>query len=160
MVLIKYLILALMLTTGIAIAYPIIDEAKVKEIGLEFKYSIKNKDFSIIEKYMYPGSKVVIDMDPANGRGEKEISYKKYMVLMKMSYQMMGESDIHEEILSISVDKAKNEATVEAKTTAILTMMGMKVEDVSINKTKYGVVNGEIKVLSTEDQLISSGVIE
>ena len=160
MVLIKYLILALMLTTGIAIADPIIDEAKVKEIGLEFKYSIKNKDFSIIEKYMYPGSKVVIDMDPANGRGEKEISYKKYMVLMKMSYQMMGESDIHEEILSISVDKAKNEATVEAKTTAILTMMGMKVEDVSINKTKYGVVNGEIKVLSTEDQLISSGVIE
>ena len=36
----------------------------------------------------------------------------------------------------------------------------MKMKDVSVSKTTYGIVGVEIKVLSSEDQFISSGPIQ
>lgn len=156
---IKYLLLALTLFSSSLYADPVLTEQKVKDISKEMVQAIKDKDFSVMEKYMYPGSKITVDLDPANNRGEKEVSYEEFMMLTKMSMQMMGDAEIHDELLSISVDKEKNQATIEEKTTIVMEMMGMTLEDISIGKTTYGVIDGQIKVLSTEDQLISSGPI-
>jgi len=154
------LLIALVLFSGNVFAEMIIDENKLKEISREIVQAMKDKDFSVVEKYMYPGSKIVVDMDPANNRGEKEISYDEFMKLTKMGMEMMGDIEIHDELISISIDKAKNQGTIEEKTIAVMDMMGMKIEDISISKTTYGVVSGQIKVLSQEDQLISSGPVE
>ena len=91
---------------------------------------------------------------------QDEIGYDEYMALSQMSMQVMERVDIHDEIISISVDEANNQATIEEKTTAFIEAMGMKIKDVSLTKTTYGVIDGQIKVLSTEDQLISSGPVE
>jgi hypothetical protein len=156
---IKIVLLSLFFISGGVLAEPILDKAKVLAIGEEFKVAMKNKDISVFEKYLYTGSKIIIDMDPANNRGEKEIPYDDYIKLMKMSFDMMGDGIVTDELLSLSINKEKNEAVIEQKTTALIEMMGMKMEDVSINKTTLGIIKGEIKVLSTQDQLVSNSAL-
>ena len=72
----------------------------------------------------------------------------------------MKDVDVQNEVLSVTVDTARNEATIREKTTATVTMMGVTMRDVSIATTRYGVVDGAIKVLETADQLISSEAVE
>jgi hypothetical protein len=122
--------------------------------------SIKVQDSSVLKKYIYPGTKIIIDMDPSPSSGKTEIPYEKYMPLIDMSYKMMKGADIHEELISIKIDTENNEGTIEEKTTAVLTISGMKIRDISINQTTYGIVNGEVKILRTEDELISTGPIQ
>ncbi len=154
------LVLMLLVISGAVNADTVLNEELVKAISSEMTMAVKNNDFSIIEKYMHPESKIIIDMDPANNSGEKEIGYDEFMQLTKMSMAAMKNPEIDDELISIHVDKERNEATIVEKTTAIVEMLGMKMKDVSINKTTYGIINGEIKILSTEDQLISTGLIK
>ena len=153
-------LLALVVIPGTALAEPVVDEATVRAISKEFNKAIVNGDLSVFEKYMYPGSKITIDMDPAKDRGNMDISYDDFMQLTTMALEMMEGADVEDEVLSVSVDDASNQATVREKTTATVSMMGIKMRDVSIATTTYGVVNGQIKVLETQDELISSEAIQ
>ncbi len=143
-----------------ALANPVLDEATVRGISAEVAQALRDSDMSVLEKYLHRDSRIVIDVDPAVNAGQHQISYDEYMALSQMSMQVMDNVEIHDEIIAISVDEANNEATIEEKTTALIEAMGMKIKDVSLTKTTYGVIDGQIKVLSTEDQLISSGPIE
>lgn len=40
-----------------------------------------------------------------------------------------------------------------------MTMMGLRMRDVSVNKTTYGYIDGEIKVLSMHNTAISNEVL-
>ncbi len=160
---IKNIIMAVivnLLVISSSYAEPILSEETVKNIGEELAAAVKSGDISVFEKYMYSGSKIIVDMDPALNTGKQEIPYEEYIKIAKMSLKIMQNADIHDELISISVDKDKNQATIEEKTTATFEMMGMKIEDVSLNKTTYGVVEGEIKVLITEDELLSTTQIK
>ena len=141
-------------------AEPVVDEKAVRAISDELIDAAVEGDFSVFEKYMYPGSKITIDLDPAEGRGELEVSYDDFMQLTEMAIDMLQGADIQNEVLSVSVDAAKNQATIREETTSVVTMMGITMRDVSIATTTYGVVKGEIKVLETEDRLISSEAVE
>ncbi len=143
-----------------AYAEPVVDEETVRSISAELAQAGRDKNISVIEKYIYPGSILIVDMDPAPGMGETEIGYEDYMKLTEQSWSMINSVDIHDEELSLSVDKDKNQATIEEKTTVDYEMAGMKIRDVAISKTTYGVVEGQIKILKTSDQLISSGPVE
>lgn len=153
-------LVVLVMSLGQAIANPVVDKAAVMAISDEMTAATKSGDMSVFKKYLYPGTMIVVDMDPANSRGQMEIGYEDYMALLEMALGAMQNADIHEELISISIDQANNQATVEQKTTATLEMLGVKMRDVSVNKTTYGVVDGQIKVLHAEDQLISSGPVE
>ncbi len=141
-------------------ADPVVDEETVRSISAEMAQAGRDKDISVLEKYIYPGSVLIVDMDPAPGMGETEIGYEDYMKLTRQSWSMITNVAIHDEELSLSVDKEKNQATIEEKSTVDYEMMGMKIKDVSVSKTTYGVVNGQIKILKATDQLISSGPVE
>ena len=154
------ILIALLLVPGYVIADPTLDEDTVKAISQEFTQAMKNGDMSVFEKYMYPGSKIVVDMDPSNSSGQVDISYDQFMQLTEMAIGLMEDAEIHEEVISVTVDEKSNQATIKEKTSATIEMMGMKMRDVSIATTTYGVIDGQIKVLSTEDQLISSGPVE
>ena len=140
------LLLAFLIIPGLVAAEPVVDKATVTAISEEILQAVKNGDVSVIEKYVYPG--------------QMEIAYEEFMALTAMALPMMQDADIHNEILSISVDESSNQATIEEKTTAEVEMMGMRLRDVSISTTTYGVVDGRIRVISSEDQLISSGPVE
>ena len=146
--------------SGHAFAEPVVDEKTVRAISDEFLDAALEGDMSVFEKYMYPGSKITIDLDPAEDRGELEVSYDDFMQLTEMAIGMLQEADIDNEVLSVSVDAARNEATIREETTSVMTMMGITMRDVSIATTTYGVVNGQIKVLETKDELISSEAVE
>jgi uncharacterized protein YqgV (UPF0045/DUF77 family) len=145
----------------IVFAEPVVDEAAVKRIHAEMTTALESGDtnamLEVVEKYLYPGSKIIIDMSPNPNEGEIEIEYDKYIPMLKMSLDMMGDADIHEDVLGITVDKKLNQATIEIKTIANIEMMGIKIEDISVSETTYGVIGGEIKVIVSKDQVISSG---
>ncbi len=154
------LAIALLLLPLSAIANPVLTEDTVRGISAEVAQAMRDKDMSVIEKYMHPDSRIVIDLDPDLNAGQQEIRYEEFMMLSQMSMQAIEDIEVHDEVLSVSIDEANNQATIEEKTTATVTMMGMKMKDVSLTKTTYGVIDGQIKVLSTEDQLISSGPVQ
>ena len=153
-------LLALAIVPGYVQADPVLDENTVKAISQEFVQAIQNGDISVYEKYLYPGSKIVMDLDPSISAGQTEVSYDDFMAMTSMGLSMLENADIHDELISISVDEGRNEATIVEKSTAVMDMMGIKLKDVSIGTITYGVVDGQIKVLSMEDQLISTGPVD
>ena len=154
------ILLALIVVPVLASAEPVLDEDTVRAIAQKLNQSFIDGDISILKKYMYPGSKIIVDTDPTVNRGQIEVDYDSFMQLTEMAVQNMQEASVHDEVLSVSVDAAANEATIREKTTATVSMLGSKVRDVSISTTTYGVVGGEIKVLVVEDELISSEIVE
>jgi hypothetical protein len=152
--------MCLVLWSGFAVAEPVLDEETILGISAEFTDAVKNADISVFEKYLYSGSKIIIDLDLSNSAGEMEIAYDKYMGLMEMALPMMQAAQIYEEVLSISIDEKNNEAMIREKVIATMDMLGVKMQDVSITETTFGIVNGEIKVLVAQEQLVSSGPIE
>ena len=153
------LITCLVLWSGFAIAEPVLNEDTVKGISAELTLAAKNADMATFEKYLYSGSKIIVDLDPSLSAGEMEIAYDEYMAMLEMALPMMQDAELYAEILSISVDDKNNQATIREKTIMTADMMGMKIQDVSISETTYGVVRGEIKVLVGKEQLISSGPV-
>ena len=153
-------LICLLLISGFATAETILDEDAVIGISDELEQAVKSGNLAVFKKYLYPGSKIVVDMDPSNSAGQIEVSYTDYMQLLEMALPLMQEADIHDEIISVSIDEARNQATIREKSTVTMEMMGVKMRDVSISETVYGIVNGQIKALSATDQLISSEAVE
>ena len=160
MIRVSSLLLALILMPALAVAEPVVDEDTVRAIAKELNQSFVEGDISVLKKYMYPGSRIIVDMDPANNRGQVEIDYANFMQLTEMAVQAMQGASVQDEVLSVTVNSADNEATIREKTIATVSMMGTTVRDVSISTTTYGVVDGEIKVLVAEDELISTEIVE
>ncbi len=160
MIRVSSLLLALILMPALAVAEPVVDEDTVRAIAKELNQSFVEGDISVLKKYMYPGSRIIVDMDPANNRGQVEIDYANFMQLTEMAVQAMQGASVQDEVLSVTVNSADNEATILEKTIATVSMMGTTVRDVSISTTTYGVVDGEIKVLVAEDELISTEIVE
>lgn len=153
-------LVGLFLISGLAVAEPVLDEETVRGISAELMTAAKSNDVSVFKKYLYPGSKIVIDTDPSPSAGQVEINYDQYMGLLEMSLALLADADIQDETISVSVNEAKNQATIKEKTSVAMTMMGTTVRDVSISETTYGVVDGQIKVLLATDELLISEVIE
>jgi hypothetical protein len=109
---------------------------------------------------MHPSSVIIIDLDPNPNAGETEVGYDEYMQLTRQSWGMVNNVDVSVEEVALSVDQGNNRATIREKSTIVYEMMGMKIKDVSIGETTYGVVDGQIKILKVADQLISSGPVE
>jgi len=153
-------IFCLILWSGFAAAEPVIDEDTVRGISAEFSAAIETADIATFRKYLHPTTRIIVDLDPSNSAGEMEIGYDDYMGMMEMALPMMQGSDIQEEVIAITVDEANNRATLKEKTTALMDVMGVKLKDVSISETTFGIIDGEIKVIVAKDQLISSGPVE
>lgn len=156
----SHLLIGLTLAIGITNAEPVVDESAVRAITDELYAAMLEGDVSVFEKYMYEGSRIVIDTDPSNSAGQVEVPYEQFMGLLALSLSAMQDADIHNETISIDVDEKNNQATIKEKTIAVVEMMGVKVRDESISVTTYGVVDGQIKMLSAEDQLVSTDILE
>ena len=141
--------------SGYAFAEPIVNEATVRAISAEMLEAAKKGDASIIRKYYYPGSKILVDLDPAVGTGQSEVRYEDFLMLAEMGMASMANAEVAVEITRVSVDEARNEATVEEHSTIVAEMMGVMIAEVSVSETRYGVVDGEIKVLSADNRLVS-----
>ena len=155
-----YLVTVFLLFSTPVSAEIALTEDVVKAISAELMDAVQEADISVFEKYLHPSSKIVVDMDPSPSAGQVEVEYEQYMALLAMSLPMMQNAELHEEIVSISIDEANNQATIREKVSATVEMMGTKVRDVSISETTYGIIDGQIKVITATDQLISSEVVE
>jgi len=153
----KTILLFLSFAAFSGLAEPLLDKTTIHQITEEISEAAKNKDVTPMEKYMYEGTVIVVDMDPHPDKGLVEMPFDDNFVdLAKMTMQMTTDWNYQDEIVSIDIDKAKNQAIVKEKSSVSYTIMGQKVSETTSAVTVYGVVNGEIKILNTREQLISS----
>ncbi|WP_271271911.1 hypothetical protein [Aliamphritea hakodatensis] len=131
---------------------PVIDKDVIERISRETEAALVNKDEAGLLKYIHPTSCITIQ--------GKRVTYDEYRGLLKMTFQALETADVNSEQVSLFVDHDRNIATLETKTVAIMRMMGMTVKDTSLNRTTYGVIDGEVKVIESEDTAISSEVLE
>ncbi len=151
---------SLLSLSGHASAETTLTEEVVKGISIEMKQAVQDADITVFEKYLYPGSRILVDLDPSNSAGQTEVGYDDYMQLLEMSLPLMQDAVLHDEVLSIFIDDENNQATIREKTSVTIEMMGIKIRDVSISETTYGIVDGQIKAIVATEQLISSEQIE
>jgi len=67
----------------------------------------------------------------------------------------MGKSGVDVRLDSMSIDEDRNQATLELKVKVITKNMGSNFKFVSTKKTVLGIVDEEIKIISSKDHLIS-----
>ncbi len=132
-----------------------LDQEKANTLNKELVQAMKDKDLSFIQKYMYSGSKITIDLDTSDKKGEKKITYDKYLDLTRRTIVKMGKSDVDVKLLSLSIDKEKNQITIKSKIKILTHDMGRNFKFVSTKKTLLGIVDNEIKIISSKDHLIS-----
>ncbi len=157
---ISTVLLSVLFLAGYSHAEPVITEDAIRDISAELEKAVKNGDIGPFKKYLYEGSKITVDLDPSPSAGEQEVSYNDYMMIMEMGLPLMQNADIHSEILSVEVDDARNQGWIREKNAVTVEMMGVRVRDVSISETTYGIVDGQIKVLEAKDTLLSSEAVE
>ena len=135
-------------------------EELLRKISNEGVVAVETSDITFAEKYIHPSSVLVIDMDPAPNTGETQIPYKEYLAMTKMALENLQDAKVSVQILSIEIDKEKNQGTLEEKTTATMEMMGTKMKDTSVTVSTYGFINGKVKVLKAVNTIISSEILE
>ena len=136
-------------------AETLLDKDNTAAINKEFMQAMKDKDLSIIRKYMYDGTKITVDLDPDENTGEKELTLEKYIDFTKRSIEKMGTSGVDVRLVSISFNEGRNQATLELKVKVVTKNMGSNFKFVSTKKTVLGIVDEEIKIISLKDHLIS-----
>ncbi|WP_395373676.1 hypothetical protein [Marinicella sp. W31] len=157
----KLIILILCMTCSSLIAKNILEEATVRKIVEEISNAAKDKDITPMQKYMYEGTVITIDMDLHPDRGEIDMAYDdNFVQLAEMAMKMSTSWDYQNEVVSIDVDPSKNLATVKEKSSLTYTIMGETIHEISTTITIYGVVDGEIKILTTKEKLINSEMLK
>ena len=117
---------------------------------------MENKNFQAYDQYLFDGTEIFIDLDPAPNNPLEKVALNDFRMLAMMSLQMADEISIEDEILSINVNP--DEISLTSKSTVIISMMGERVTEVSEGTTVYGLVNGEIKILSMSSEIIASSM--
>ncbi len=133
----------------------LLNSNNIRAINTELTDSFLQGDLSVIEKYLYHGTEIFIDLDPDPNQGLAQISLKEFRELAKMSLELIDDMEINEEIISIEIDSENDQATLVLKSHASTSIMGMTITENSISTTVFGLINGEIKILKTSDELIS-----
>ncbi len=133
-----------------------ITEKDIKQITDKIDQVVVTKDLAVLKQYLHPSAEIIVDMDPAPNTGQQQITYEQYMQVMQMGLQAIEKADVKTEILSLTINDEKTEAMVEQETTATMFVMGQTIKDVSRAKVKYGIINGQIKVLMSKNETVSS----
>ncbi len=121
-----------------------------------FIVAFEQRDFSVYEKYLYADSQIYMDMDPAKDNELVKIELDDFKKIAAMSLQMAEQIDIADELLSVEINTEKNQATVVSKSTVSMSILGTNITEISKGTTVYGLVDGEIKIKSISDEMISS----
>jgi hypothetical protein len=140
---------------------PIINEHLLKRISNELEVANQKKDSEAIKKYLFPDTKIIIDLDPALNTGETEFSVKQYMHILELwEKTTFDNEESSSEILNIYIDKKKNIGTVKEKSKTSFKVDGKKFEDISISEIQFGIRNGKVVIISMKNQAVSSGFVE
>lgn len=126
-------------------------------INAEINSAWAEGHFKTVERFYAPDARIVVDLDPAPGSGSAEMNVDGLVKMTETSMALMQAPSIHDEVLRLDIGPAGKRAVLETRTTATMTMMGMRLQDVSRSRTTFGLVDGAIRILSQEDEILSSG---
>ena len=155
----KAIIFIMVLSSTDLHARMMIDENLVKSINQEMVEAIENRDITVLKKYLFDKSIVYLNMSPDISEAKTKIGSADYLKMTEMSFDLLDDTDVQTEILSIDVNKEDNTATIESMTTSSTEMFGSKTEDKYLSKVEYGVIKGQVKILSIDNSLVSSSIV-
>ncbi|MFC3192827.1 nuclear transport factor 2 family protein [Marinicella sediminis] len=133
-----------------------ITKERVIAIHESFIQAMHNRDFSVYEPFLFEGTQVYVDLDPAPDNELQKLALKDFRQLAEMSLQMVEELNIEDELLTIEINASGDQATLISKSTIQMSMLGTEVTEVSRGTTVYGLIDGAIKILSISDEIIST----
>ncbi len=135
-----------------------INTKDVIAIHESFIDAIKDRDFTVYEKYLHKDTKIFVDLDPAPGNELQRIELDEFKELALMSLQLADEIDVVEDLIKVDHNKQNNEVAIYSRSTVNMTMMGTHITEIAEGITVYGVREGSIKILSISDQVIESSI--
>ena len=127
-------------------------------IHQEFVDAVHDRNFSVYEKYLDANTEIFVDMDPAPGNELIKVELKEFKELALMSLQLAEEIEVVDDLLDVSINAQKNQATIRSRTTANITMLGTKITEISEGETVYGIRDGAIKVFKVSDEVLSHSI--
>lgn len=148
--------LVLCLFSAFTFAESPLTEANLRFISSELARASADKNTSVLEKYFYAGTKVVLATEPNHPETSKEYSFAQYLALSQTSSRLVESRQTTEEILAIKIDQKRQQAYVKERLTSLTKTMGLTLKDVVLSNTTYGVINQQVKVLDTHLRWLSS----
>ncbi|WP_223787406.1 nuclear transport factor 2 family protein [Marinicella meishanensis] len=133
-----------------------ITKQQVIAINDSFVTGMREKDFSVYEKYLHESTLIYLDFEPGVDNKPVQVKLSEFKMLAQMSMRMTDDIQVDDEVLSVTVDRQNNQVTLVSKSTVTMDMMGTRVTDVSEGTTVFGLINGQIKILSVHSTLLSS----
>ena len=129
-------------------------------ISDEFTQSFETRNITVYEKYMDPTSKFTVVNDPENDSVGEIVSYETALNGIKKIMSMEAEISTQVDIISSSIDAKKNQGTIEEKSTTkmFIEEAGGTIESVSLSKTTYGYINGQVKIIESSQVVISTNI--
>lgn len=151
------LLLAVALVPGLAVAADALTEAAVLRVNAAINAAFEDGDFEALSHYYAPDARLIVDLDPAPGRGQSPLDLDGLMKMTETGMALMENARIHDEVLALRIEPNGTRAVLETRSIATMTMMGMRLQDVSLSTTTFGLVNGELRIVAQEDEIVSSG---
>ncbi len=73
-------------------AVPKLDEATVRSIVGDIVEAFGQRDLDVVKAYLYPGTTIVLDLDPTGGTEPVEIEHDRYLFMLEMGMGVLEDS--------------------------------------------------------------------
>jgi len=133
-----------------------ITRQQVIAINESFVAAMRQKNFAVYEKYLHENTVIYLDFEPGVDNEPVQVKVSEFKMLAQMSMQMTDAIQVDDDVLSVTVDPQNNQVTLVSRSTVQMDMKGTRVTDVSEGTTVFGLIDGQIKILSVHSTLLSS----
>ena len=132
----------------------VITETVMREILNETGDAALRNDYYGAIKYYYPESRMVYDLDPDPALGKIELGYDEFIPQIQLDLGALQDSEVSEEVLEVWVAEDGKSGETITRTKIVHTLFGTRTETLSDTLTRFLVVDGEIKIVFEETELL------
>ena len=136
------------------------DEAQVRQAVQDAKAAIVAADVEAWAQYFNEDSAITMDMDPVVGRGKRELDYATFLRVASVGIEGLENPEVVQTIESLERDEDTGDMLLVLQTSIRSDLLGMRMEEVTRSETRYGLLDGELRVVSYTEEVLSSGPIQ
>ena len=134
----------------------VIPEAEIDKLLTSINDAIIAKNIDEAYSYYAKDATLVIDIDPDKNKGKQKMPVDTARKLNKMAIAAINDLKVSYRIVAHSYLADSDITKVQVEYITSVSMMGMKSVDTSISTYQFKYIDGKIKILSQEDELIES----
>ena len=136
------------------------DEALVRQAVVDAREAIESADVEAWAQHFDQDSAITMDMDPLVGRGQRELDYDTFLRVASVGIKGLENPEVVQTIESLVRDEETGDMLLVLRTSIRSDLLGMRMEEVTRSKTRYGVRDGQLHVISYTEEVVSSGPVQ